>query len=605
MRFSLRPALVTALALHFAGQASPCSGQASSLLKLQVIYPVDSTELRSGDRFFIYGNVTPASAQVYVDGKPVVRLADGVFVGERAAQPGTRLISVQAVHAGDTTVVTRSVRFPSYFFEEPGDSARFDLQYGFLASRLTLRADDERDLFVKATPGSRLSLYSTWENAPLAFRELVPNRVYRWESHRLGRDVPPFIPPIRGIYTARLRVPRNAPTGEMAVRLRLQTPTGDTRQVQQTIRILSADSMDTGTALTPVYFTKPGSLLTEIVFPPGSHFPISGEENAHARIALAPREHAWLPVSRFYRGPDAFTPSLTTLREIREIELDRGVQLQLHLDRRAAYEVRLDSNLHFVAVRLFRTQADSAHVRRIRADHFQSDVSLRQLSDGIFQITERLTWQVWGYRAWYEQNTLLVELYRPPSMQSGGTLVGLTICLDAGHAPDDGAVGAAGTREKDATLEYAAELERALTAAGARVFLTRPDTSGINLASRAVLADAIDADLFLSLHFNALPDGVSPLRPRGSSVYYFHPQSKPLAAAIQAALVRMTRQRNLGVFQGDLAVCRITAMPAVLLEPAFIAIPEEERKIRDPRFRARVCRAIVSGVQQYRQQAVD
>ena len=44
--------------------------------------------------------------------------------------------------------------------------------------------------------------------------------------------------------------------------------------------------------------------------------------------------------------------------------------------------------------------------------------------------------------------------------------------------------------------------------------------------------------MLVSIHNNALPDGVNPFTNNGTSVYYNQPRSVPLARAIQAALVR-------------------------------------------------------------------
>lgn len=91
------------------------------------------------------------------------------------------------------------------------------------------------------------------------------------------------------------------------------------------------------------------------------------------------------------------------------------------------------------------------------------------------------------------------------------------IMLDPGHGGHDpGAVGITGAFEKDVALRVAGELQRALEQNGRyRVLLTREQDVYVPLAQRTAHADALDAQLLVSIHADALTDrGV-----RGASVY--------------------------------------------------------------------------------------
>jgi N-acetylmuramoyl-L-alanine amidase len=81
-------------------------------------------------------------------------------------------------------------------------------------------------------------------------------------------------------------------------------------------------------------------------------------------------------------------------------------------------------------------------------------------------------------------------------------------------------------------------------------------------------------------------------------------ESSRLAAEIQRSLVdgldRHYRSiRDLGVRQGPFYVLLGATMPSVLVETAFISNPREEKRLRDPKFRARAADAIVKGVRNY------
>jgi N-acetylmuramoyl-L-alanine amidase len=107
----------------------------------------------------------------------------------------------------------------------------------------------------------------------------------------------------------------------------------------------------------------------------------------------------------------------------------------------------------------------------------------------------------------------------------------------------------------------------------------------------------------VSIHNNALPDGVNPFRNWGTSVYYYHPQSLLLAQSIHRRLLKALKLWDFGLFYDNLALCRPTQMPAVLVEPTFIMHPEEEALLRDPKFQNKIARAIVKGIEDFFKQA--
>jgi N-acetylmuramoyl-L-alanine amidase len=170
--------------------------------------------------------------------------------------------------------------------------------------------------------------------------------------------------------------------------------------------------------------------------------------------------------------------------------------------------------------------------------------------------------------------------------------------VDPGHPPA-GARGPTGLREAEANLAIALVLRDLLEAEGGEVRLTRDGDTALDLNSRTRLADSLDAELLVSIHNNALPDGVNPFTNNGSSVFYNHPRSEPLARAIQEAFVRELPVRGLGVARGDLALVRPTWMPAVLTEGLFMMLPDQEAALRTAEGQRRYARAVRDGIRAY------
>jgi N-acetylmuramoyl-L-alanine amidase len=205
---------------------------------------------------------------------------------------------------------------------------------------------------------------------------------------------------------------------------------------------------------------------------------------------------------------------------------------------------------------------------------------------------------VWGYRTRWSRNDLILEIRRPPRIARSHPFRGRVIALDPGHPPL-GATGPTGLREADANLAVAQQLQRLLHAAGARVLMTRTTDTAIDLWSRVALADTGGAELLVSIHNNALPDGVNPFTNNGTSVFYNQPRSAPLAQAIQHALVKRLSLPDLGISRGDLALVRPTWMPAVLCEGMFMILPDQEMALRSLQGQRRYARGVFEGLDRY------
>jgi N-acetylmuramoyl-L-alanine amidase len=79
------------------------------------------------------------------------------------------------------------------------------------------------------------------------------------------------------------------------------------------------------------------------------------------------------------------------------------------------------------------------------------------------------------------------------------------VVIDPGHGgPDPGAIGIQGLRETDVVLDVALQTARLLQSRGVQVLLTRTSDVDVDLPPRVELANHSQADLFVSLHANAL-----------------------------------------------------------------------------------------------------
>jgi N-acetylmuramoyl-L-alanine amidase len=218
--------------------------------------------------------------------------------------------------------------------------------------------------------------------------------------------------------------------------------------------------------------------------------------------------------------------------------------------------------------------------------------------------------------------------------------------VDPGHGGDqDGALSPSGDREKDVALEIARRIAARLKAQGGRVILTRTGDIAVPLANRAAIANAIRADLFVSVHLNSMPSEDARRRFTGVETYFLsadasdtrasavaarenadrlagEPEPDPadpvsailsdledqaslsgssrLAYAIHERLVSALGAEDRGVKQAPFYVLAGARMPAVLLEVGFISHEAESAKLRSKAYQERIAEAVADGVATFR-----
>ena len=232
----------------------------------------------------------------------------------------------------------------------------------------------------------------------------------------------------------------------------------------------------------------------------------------------------------------------------------------------------------------------------------------------------------------------------PPALAQGRIDRLVIIALDPGHGGEDpGAVGPSGLREKDVVLQVALQLRDKLNAVpGMRAMLTRDADFFVPLHERVRKARRVQADLFVSIHADAFftPEA------RGASVFALSQGGASSAAArwmanrenaadlvggvninakdatVMRTLLDMSTTAQIkdslklgnevigqigrvgklhkgSVEQAGFAVLKAPDIPSILVETAFISNPDEEAKLRDPDYQAKLVDAVSTGIKRY------
>ena len=181
------------------------------------------------------------------------------------------------------------------------------------------------------------------------------------------------------------------------------------------------------------------------------------------------------------------------------------------------------------------------------------------------------------------------------------------IILDAGHGGKD--TGTTSKRdkyeEKSLTLETVLLVSEQLKKLGYKTILTRHEDIFVPLETRAHIANSVDADLFVSIHYNFS----SSKEVEGIEVYYYKDTKKPtpnrivrskeLGLEVLRKAIVQTGARSRGVKQANFAVVRETKMPAILIEAGFLSNPKEREKLQDRKYLQGLAKGIAQGVDQY------
>ncbi|MHA6602699.1 N-acetylmuramoyl-L-alanine amidase [Aerococcus urinae] len=191
-----------------------------------------------------------------------------------------------------------------------------------------------------------------------------------------------------------------------------------------------------------------------------------------------------------------------------------------------------------------------------------------------------------------------------------------TVMLDPGHGNWSGA-SYAGVNEGTLNKNLADKLTRVLQSRGYRVLSARPGTSDTGLLQRSQIANGSNADIFVSMHHNAM-GAANRGKAQGIETYYYQyfnnypskinpyhnnaqriTNSAYLAKQIQNQLIGNTGAINRGVQTNTFAVLRETDIPAVLIEYGFGDNPQELSRLRNSNYQDKLVQATANAIDAY------
>jgi N-acetylmuramoyl-L-alanine amidase len=592
--------------------------------RLRVVYPPAGAAIDARDSSFLFGSTGTGDAKLWINGTPVPVAANGAWLAwVKLPRDSVMRFDVVARTPRDSQRLVHEVTRTRW--QPPGAALWVDPASFTPRGRNWVRADEPVRLQVRATPGTtarlrlpngrRLPLVEEagGDEVPAGVRafdrdpaNLVPGGgtsryVTTLRNLPLGDDPGPLYVSEDGTSAAlRADADTSVPqlelirgTDTLVVNWPLQLAILDTA-----VRVVELDDDPKRTGTTDgvtIGRAAPGATY-QWFFAAGTRATLDRRQEGDARVRLSAEQSVWVPAADVQPLPPGVWPPLARARSITVTAEPDRASVRIPLGERIPVRVHDDDRV--LRLELYATQADIDWTRYAPGDSLVRRIDWTQRAADETEITVHLAASLWGYRLRWEGTDLLLEVRRPPLIDDGRPLKGRRILVDPGHPPA-GATGPTGLREAEANLAISRELVRMLEDEGAVVEVTRDADIALDLTPRVERAEQSGADLLVSIHNNALPDGLNPYTNSGTSVFYNHAQSLPLARAVQAALVKELGLRDLGVARGDLAMVRPTWLPAILTEGLFMIVPEQEAALRSLDGQRRYARGVVEGIRRF------
>ena len=189
-----------------------------------------------------------------------------------------------------------------------------------------------------------------------------------------------------------------------------------------------------------------------------------------------------------------------------------------------------------------------------------------------------------------------------------------TVILDAGHGtPDEGASSKTGITEASINLSITLKTKEFLERNGYKVILTRKNNNGIydsncttirekknsDLRNRVKIANQSDADIFVSIHLNKIPEE----KYWGWQTFYKNKneEGKKLAESIQNNLTKVIQKENKRVPLkiDNIYIIKNIKVPTTIVECGFLSNDEEAKLLETNEYQGKLAEGIYKGIEDY------
>ncbi len=585
--------------------------------ELIVVYPKPNQIVNAQNGYcLILGRISDISKNLFINSEKVQvekngaflhytkiilpELTDSIYLLDENYIDGYFIFEIAGEKSKDT--IHYPVRISKPLRTLPEDKLQIDNNFQIEPSEdLVLNPGEILEIKFKATPNCKATFSFEGEKEKFPLAEIpLTNQFYLSEAvfgsgFKLSKDT------IRGIYSGNFIIPdekwtnkkifvqlENEKLGKKEFQLNAKITINQSKQLK-VAKILYDPNLVIG---------RTGPMLGYRMFlPEGVKVICDGERSGFYRLKLSQNQHIFVPKSSVEILPDGTPPPKSTLEVIRTKDDGNFVRVEIGLHEKLPYEIQQLTNPLQLKLKIFNAVSNIDWIYYDPQQSLIQNIKWNQNSNDELELTIQLNQKhLWGYYVDYEGNILVLKIKKSPRIQKrflffGNPLKDIKIVLDPGHNSDDGAVGPTGLKEKDINLILAKVTKEVLEKEGAKVFLTR-ENNPLPLRERKARVLSFNPDISISIHNNAVPDGVNPLEHNGFSVYFYNQNARELAFYLHKEFKEKLNLPDFGIYWDNLYMCRIPETVALLVEPTFIIHPEQEELLKQSEFQMKIANAI-------------
>ncbi|MEQ1691607.1 MAG: N-acetylmuramoyl-L-alanine amidase, partial [Gemmatimonas sp.] len=510
-------------------------------LALRVQYPSENQLIVSRDSNFLLGSVGSGDATLSINGVAVDVAPNGAFIAWMVNPPLSAPQYDLVVTRGDE-VVRSSVRV-RYSTRMPllatgpllADSASVSPARGMRVAgsdwtRVSVRASVNASVQLELSDGTRrpmialsrgqttASLAASGARDPVAPDPILPNTAA--PDADVGIVFATDVQAAKLVTAARIVATRGADTMRIAVPVvRIPLPNERWLGVLRSTNPAAGDTDRVVNARTIPEGTYKWLLLS------GTVLEITGRQGGSTRVKLDDALDVWVANEDVVALPDGSAMPRRVTGGLRVAPSPEWVDVTMIMGERPAFLVEPDGRT--LVLTMYGVQANPEISPILGNDTLIRRISWDQVGSNRVRVTFALSQSVYGWLPLWDERrrAFVLRIRRAPVVQAARPLTGLTIAVDPGHPPA-GATGPTGLYEGDAVLPVAMLLVDMLRARGANPVLTRETLAPVGLTERGVAARRMNAHAFVSIHLNALPDGVNPFTANGTSTLFYHQSSE-------------------------------------------------------------------------------
>lgn len=588
-------------------------------ISIHVVYPTPSETIQLTDKpLYLFGMLYPKDAQLSVNGVKASVDEDGAFMvyspvivlDEKNGNGDFKGKFVCKITTNETQKeIERFVWLKPPHQTYPLDFLGIDKSWIFKPNQdITLQPGEQLNVEFKATPGCTgfFTVDGIDHQFPIVETEFINS--FNWADAVFGEGYSSKGNEIKGIYKGHCFINRKLQNAKVSVNLThpqfgklketaLGTVSTIDNDIHRVVKVKYTPDLEIGR-----FSPNAGYKL---FLQEGVKLEVIGKRGNWLKAKLSNKESVFIPSGSVYYLPEGTPPPSSSIEIIRTKDFEKHDQVELGFSDRHPVQITQYDSPQKIELLVYNVTSSIDWIFYDKKSDFIKEIKYSQPEDNVLKVEIFLNQKThWGYSSFYDGNIFKLKINKPAKKNNmflfwENQLEGRVISIDAGHSSDDGAIGPRGTKEKNINYEISNRLKEMLEDAGAVVYMTRGKYDDLPLNQRKTKTNSFHPEISLSIHNNAVPQSVNPLIHNGSSVYYFYPQALPLAKLIHGNLLQNLKLNDFGLYWDNLYMTRIPESISILIEPAFMIVPEQEKELLDEDFQDKIAESIYDALETF------